>query len=84
MVKDKIIELENGTNYYILEEITYNDSKYILAVECNLDTEEVNEDEYIVQEIKLNNADLVTANIEDDAISQTVTKLLIEKVRNQK
>ena len=83
MVKDKIIELENGTNYYILEEITYNDSKYILAAECNLDTEEVNEDEYIVQEIKLNNADLVTANIEDDTIAQTVTKLLIEKVRNQ-
>ena len=81
MIKDKIIELNNGVNYYILDEISYNNKKYILAAECELEKDELKEDNYIVAEIKVEGSDLVTADIEDEELSQTITKMLIEKVR---
>ena len=39
------------------------------------------EENYIVSEIKVEGTDLVTADIEDEELSQTITKMLIEKVR---
>lgn len=81
MVKDKIIELENGTNYYVLEETEYNDKKYVLAAQCDLEKEELNEDDYIVMEIKIEDDALVTKNIHDDNIVRIVTEKLINKVR---
>lgn len=81
MIKDKIIELNNGINYYVLEEISYNNKKYILAAECELEKDELKEDNYIVAEIKVEGTDLVTTDIEDEELSQIITKMLIEKVR---
>jgi hypothetical protein len=81
MVKDKIIELENGTNYYVIEEIDHNDKKYVLAAMCDLEKEEVNEEDYIVMEIKIEDDALVTKNINDDNIARIVAEKLIEKVR---
>lgn len=81
MVKDKIIELENGINYYVIEEIDHNDKKYVLAAMCDLEKEEVNEEDYIVMEIKIEDDALVTKNIKDDNIARIVTEKLIEKVR---
>ena len=81
MVKDKIIELENGINYYVIEEIDHNDKKYVLAAMCDLEKEEVNEEDYIVMEIKIEDDALVTNNINDDNIARIVTEKLIEKVR---
>ena len=43
--------------------------------------DKLNEENYIVAEIKVEGTDLVTADIEDEEISQIVTKMLIEKVR---
>lgn len=81
MIKDKIIELNNGVNYYILDEISYNNKKYILAAECELEKDELKEENYIVAEIKVEGTDLVTADIEDEELAKTITKMLIEKVR---
>ena len=81
MVKDKIIELENGINYYVIEEIDHNDKKYVLAAMCDLEKEEVNEEDYIVMEIRIEDDSLVTKNIHDDNIARIVTEKLIEKVR---
>lgn len=81
MVKDKIIELENGINYYVIEEIDHNDKKYVLAAMCDLEKEEVNEEDYIVMEIRIEDDALVTKNIHDDNIARIVTEKLIEKVR---
>lgn len=82
MIKDKMIELENGVNYYILEELTYNNKKYALAVECDLEKEEMNDDKYIVMEIKLDNNNLTTAYIEDDKEAAIISKMLLDKARS--
>ena len=82
MIRDKLIELTNGINYYILEELTYNNKKYVLAAECDLEKETVNDDKYLVMEIKLENNDLVTADIEDDNEATIITKMLLDKARS--
>lgn len=81
MIKDRIIELENGTNYYVLDDIAYNESKFILASECNLEKDTIDKDKYIVLEIKINNNQLYISNIEDDNLAATITTLLLKKVR---
>lgn len=81
MVKDRIIELDNGINYYILEEISYNNKKYILAALCNLGEETVDADKYLVLEIKIEDNNLITADIEDDNLANKVIELLVEKVK---
>ena len=81
MIKDRIIELENGTNYYILDDITYMEKKYVLVAECDLEKDLVKEDKYIVMELKINNNDLYIVNIKDNNLANIVTKLLIEKVK---
>ena len=81
MIKDKIIELENGSNYYILEDINYNQKKYVLAALCDLENDEIDEDNYIILEVNVNNNDLFTSHIIDEKTIETVTKLLIDKVK---
>ena len=81
MIKDRIIELENGCNYYILEDINYNQKKYVLASLCNLEKDYMDEDNYIVLEVNINNNDLYLNHITDTSIVSTVTKLLIEKTK---
>ena len=81
MIKDRIIELENGTNYYVLEDITYMEKKYAIAAECDLENDTVDENKYIIIEIAIKNNDLYINNIENDELAKIVTKLLLEKFR---
>lgn len=81
MIKDKIIELENGYSYYILNDITYNQKKYVLATLCNMEKDEIDEENYIILELNVNNNDLYLTHINDDNIANIVTKLLLEKTK---
>ena len=82
-MKGKIIELKDDSEYIVLEEIVYNDKKYIMASECNTKTEEIiEEDTMIVMEIELDREDLSVADIYDDDLAETVSKLLLEKMQN--
>ena len=82
MIKNKIIELNDGINYYVLEEISHDNKKYILTVECDLENEDLNNDEFLVMEIKISGTDLITSPIEDDELSKLITKMLLDKIKN--
>lgn len=84
MIKDKIIEMDNGKNYYILEEVSYNGKKYLLSAECYLEKDEINEEDYIVMEMVVENEELKINQIKDNELSNIVTNMLINKVRNEK
>lgn len=84
MIKDKIIEMDNGKNYYILEEVSYNGKKYLLSAECNLEKDEINEEGYIVMEMIIENEELKINQIKDNELTNIVTNMLINKVRNEK
>lgn len=82
MIKDKIVELENGVSYYVLDEIIYNNKKYILTIECDLKKDEINENDYFVMELKIDGNDIIFSPITDNKLAMDVTELLIKKVRS--
>lgn len=82
MVKDNVITMENGQSYYIIEDVEYKGKKYVLSVECNLDLDIVNEDDYLIMELQLIDNDLVIKNVNDIEIAKIVSNMLLSKVAN--
>ena len=82
MIKDKVIEMDNKKNYYVLESVEYNDKKYILTVECDLLNDDIKEENYFVMEFFMEKEELKIRPIEDDKIATVVTTMLLNKVRN--
>ena len=81
MIKDKIIQMDDNRNYYVLEDTEYKGKKYILALECNLDNDIINEDDYFVMELDVNGENLYIKHVEDDEIAKMVIELLLDEVR---
>ena len=81
MLKDRVIELKDGVGYYVFEETELNGKKYILAAVCDVEKDEINEDEFVVKEVGFVNGGLVTRSIDNDNLAVNVTKTLIEKFR---
>ena len=82
MVKDKIIQMDNGKSYYVLEDVEYNGKKYILSLECDLDKDSVNEEDYFVMELSMVDGELAIKRVEDDNISKIVIAMLLNNVKN--
>ena len=80
MLKDKIIQIDNKS-YYILEEVEYNNRKYILSVECDLDKDSVNEEDYFVMEVVIEGDELAIHHVEDENVARLVIELLMDKIR---
>lgn len=83
MIKDKIIQMDDNRNYYVLEDTEYKGKKYILALECNLDNDIINEDDYFVMELDVTGEDLYIKHVEDDEIAKMVIELLLDEVRKE-
>lgn len=82
MVKDKIMQMDNGKSYYVLEEVEYNGKKYILSLECDLDNDSVNSDDYLVMELCMDNDELSIRRIDDDNVATVVMAMLLNKIKN--
>jgi hypothetical protein len=83
MIKDKVITMENGQSYYVIEEVEYNNKKYVLSLECDLDKDTVNEDDYLVMELELTEDDFVIRNIQDDETAKVVANMLLIKLQKE-
>ena len=82
MVKDKVIQMDNGKNYYVLEEIEYNGKKYILTLECDLNMDTVDSDNYLIMELGMLDGELSISTIKDDNVAKVVMAMLLNKVKN--
>ncbi len=79
-MKNSLINLKNGNSFYILEDTTYNNKNYALAVSINEnDTNKMN---VIVMEYYFENGQIMASEIADDNIAKTVTELLQQKLQN--
>lgn len=76
------MQMENGKSYYILDSVEYNSKLYALALECDLDKDEVNEEDYFAMEIAMDGNDLAIKQILDDNTAQIVVGMLINKIKN--
>ena len=54
-MKDRIIELENGTMLYVLERETYQNKNYILGLKCDLKNDAIDTDNMLVLEVYTEN-----------------------------
>ena len=82
MIKDKIITMDNEKEYYVLDDIIYEGRNFIISIECNLKKDEVNEKDYHIMELTIENNKLAIKKILDEELAKVVTMRLIEKVRN--
>lgn len=81
-MKDKVISLNTGQDYYILEELDYNNRKFALGSKCDLEHDTINEDELELFEIIINEGDLAIVEVRDDDLAKIVTNNILEKIRN--
>lgn len=80
-MKDKVISLNSGEEYYILEELEYNDRKFGLGLKCDLEHDTANEDELELFEISMDDGNLVILNVTDQELATEVTNRILEKIR---
>ena len=83
MINNKIIEISEKLKYYVIENIEYKGKKYILTTQYDENQNTINENEYHVMELDLENNNLKIKQIKDKNIANIVIKKLIEKTKNQ-
>ena len=79
-MKDKVIEIGNQDNIYFIEELDYQNKKYILGAKCDLEKDEVQKDELVLMEVSFKDGELVVKDV-DDEMAVTVTELIQQKMR---
>ena len=79
-MKDKVIEIGNQDNIYVVEELDYQNKKYILGAKCYLEKDEVQKDELVLMEVSFKDGELVVKDV-DDEMAVTVTELIQQKMR---
>lgn len=82
-MKDRIIELENGTMLYVLERETYQNKNYILSLKCDLKNDAIDTDNMLVLEVYTENNEIKTKSVDSDVVNNVVAALLT-KFRKEK
>ena len=80
-MKDKMIKLNNGNAYYILESIQSNNGYYVLGASCNMENDNIDTDNLLVCEVTLINNEVSTKEITDKNLVKNITARLIQKYR---
>ena len=82
-MKDRIIELENGTMLYVLERETYQNKNYVLGLKCDLKNDTIDTDNMLVLEVYTENNEIKTKSVDSDVVINVVAALLT-KFRKEK
>ena len=77
MLKGKVIELDNGAAYCVIEEINYDEKKYILAAPTDFANDDMNIDELVVKQIIKVDDSLEIVDVENDDEAKRITQILI-------
>ena len=80
-MKDKLVSLENGQSVCILDELNYNEKKYVLTVECDTERNEIL-NRYKIYELSLNEDSLTLDAVNNKDILSYVTKRFLENIKN--
>lgn len=83
-MKDKIIELNNNENYYVIEEVDYKNNKYIMCSKFDNKIEKIDTKNVCICEVELIDDKIAVKDIEDEEETIIVTKMLIDKLQSNK
>lgn len=76
-MKNKIYTLNNNKDYYIIEELDYENKKYVLAIQCNLKNDTINEDELDLFEVVKEDNNISLKEVSDNP--EKILGLLLKK-----
>ena len=82
-MKDKVVTLDGGLEYYIVEELVEDKRRYCLAIQISKELEEVY-DNYIICEIINKDGKIMLDDIYDINKKEKISNMLLDKIESLK
>ena len=82
MLKNKIIVLDDNKEYYVLDELEYNYKNYLFLTLYHSNDESIDESQFLVIELRLENANLTFHDIENQNEAEKISAMFLEKMKN--
>lgn len=81
MIKGMIFTIESGESYYVVEELEYENHKYALGLQCDLETDQViNQNELVLFEVVAGD-ELELRPVDDEKFADKIASMIVEKMR---
>ena len=80
-MKDKVVKLHNGKDYYIIEELEYFGHLYAIATECNLEEDTIKENELVLMEIQMDSQGMIAKEVKEQTLANEIIKEFQKKMQ---
>lgn len=80
---DKVIKLDNNLEYYVLDEITYEEKNYLMGLQVDNEKEGITNNYIIVESRKDLNGNVTLVDIDNPELLEKVGYLFIERLNKQ-
>ena len=80
---DKVIKLDNNLEYYVLDEMAYEEKNYLIGLQVDNEKEGITNNYIIVESRKDLNGNVTLVDIDNPEILEKVGNLFIERLNKQ-
>mgnify|MGYP004616295957 CR=1 FL=1 len=80
---DKVIKLDNNLEYYVLDEMTYEEKNYLMGLQVDNEKEGITNNYIIVESRKDLNGSTTLLDIDNPELLEKVGNLFIERLNKQ-
>lgn len=80
---DKVIKLDNNLEYYVLDEMTYEEKNYLIGLQVDNEKEGITNNYIIVESRKDLNGSTTLLDIDNLELLEKVGNLFIERLNKQ-
>ena len=80
---DKVIKLDNNLEYYVLDEMAYEEKNYLIGLQVDNEKEGITNNYIIVESRKDLNGNVTLVDIDNPELLEKVGNLFIEKLNKQ-
>ncbi len=80
---DKVIKLDNNLEYYVLDEMTYEEKNYLMGLQVDNEKEGITNNYIIVESRKDLNGSTTLVDIDNPELLEKVGNLFIERLNKQ-
>ena len=80
---DKVIKLDNNLEYYVLDEMAYEEKNYLIGLQVDNEKEGITNNSIIVESRKDLNGNVTLVDIDNPELLEKVGNLFIERLNMQ-
>lgn len=80
---DKVIKLDNNLEYYVLDEMAYEEKNYLMGLQVDNEKEGITNNYIIVESRKDLNGNATLVDIDNPELLEKVGNLFIERLNKQ-